>query len=119
MAIYLLLFDKRYNVWLLSLKIKFFPCLKSCLATILYKKSEQKAANIEERQRKKRAIQKDRNRFANKKSKFWFVRMHDKQKSCLNTQFVGNVPLFDAKFTFSHSFSHANKSKTSPKKRNW
>ena len=45
--------------------------------------------------------------------------MREKQKSCLNMRFVGNVPLFDAKFTFSHSFSHANKSKTSPKKRNW
>ena len=37
-TVYLLLFDKSHNVWLLSLKIKFFPCLKSWLATIIYKK---------------------------------------------------------------------------------
>ena len=40
MTIYLLLFDKSHNVWLWSLKIKFFPCLKSWLATIPYKKDD-------------------------------------------------------------------------------
>ena len=38
---------------------------------------------------KKRAIEKDRNRFANKKSKFWLVRMREKQKRCLITRLVG------------------------------
>ena len=43
-----------------------------------------KTANKEERQRKKRAREKDRNRFGQKKFNFWLVGMREK-KSCLFT----------------------------------
>ena len=47
----------------------------------------------------RRAIEKDRNRFANKKSKFWFVRMREKQKRCLITSDLSvKRAFFDAKF---------------------
>ena len=42
----------------------------------------------------KRAIEKDRNRFANKKSRFWLVSMRENpKKSCLITRLVGKLCL--------------------------
>ena len=44
-----------------------------------------------------------------RKSKFWLVRMREKQKGCLITSDLsGKKTFFDAKFILSHSFSHAN-----------
>ena len=51
-------------------------------------------------------------------SKFWLLRMREKQKSLLNyARLVGKYVFFLEKLIFSHSY--ANESKTSPKKRRW
>ena len=53
-----------------SLKIKYFPFLKSWLATILYKKKTIKRAKTWKYKRKaKKEVEKDRNRFANNQVK--------------------------------------------------
>ena len=52
-----------------SLKIKYFPFLKSWLATILYKKKDDKEGKKlliwKKGKEKKKEVEKDRNRFAN------------------------------------------------------
>ena len=58
---------------------------------------------------KKGVIEKDRNHDSQiKKSKFWLVRMREKQKRLFNyVRLVAKYAFFDAKFIFSHSLSHA------------
>ena len=69
-----------------SLKNKFFPFLKSWPATIPCKKRRRsgQTANKQERQRKKRERQKGIEIDSQRKSKFWFVRMREKQKKPFN-----------------------------------
>ena len=51
-------------------------------------------------------------------SKFWLLRMREKQKSLLNyARLVGKYVGFFEKLIFRHSYAH--ESKTSPKKRRW
>ena len=64
-----------------SLKIKFFPFLKSWLATI---DEVGKKLRIEKKGKEKMRLIQKGNRFANKKSKFWLVRMREKSKKLFN-----------------------------------
>ena len=71
-----------------------------------------------ERKAKKRAREKDRNRFAKKyKSRFRRVHIYEKKKLLNYIQLVGKYALFVTKLIFRQSY--ANWPKTSPKKRNW
>ena len=80
-------------------------------------------ANKEERQSKKGEQEKEmeidsKKKTTKKMSKFWLLRMREKQKSLLNyARLVGKYVFFLEKLIFSHSY--ANESKTSPKKRRW
>ena len=80
-------------------------------------------ANKEERQSKKGEQEKEmeidsKKKKTKKMSKFWLLRMREKQKSLLNyARLVGKYVFFLEKLIFSHSY--ANESKTSPKKRRW
>ena len=80
-------------------------------------------ANKEERQSKKGEQEKEmeidsKKKTTKKMSKFWLLRMREKQKSLLNyARLVGKYVFFLEKLIFSHSYAH--ESKTSPKKRRW
>ena len=79
------------------LKIKFFPFLKIWLATILYKKKtikRGKIANMEERQRKKESDGERLKIDSQMKSKFWPVRMREKQKKLFNQAISRKICLF-------------------------
>ena len=51
----------------------------------MQKKDDKVGNKTANKEGKKRSREKDRNRFGKKKSKFWLLRMCEKQKSCLIT----------------------------------
>ena len=106
-----------------ALKIKFVPFLRSWHATIPWKKDDKVGRKLlikKKGKAKKREREPQRKiEWRKKKLNFGLCASMKTKKLFNYVRLVGKYAFFDAKFIFSHSLSHANQTKTSPKKRSW